>query len=121
MPAPLRTRRGLGRAFQLTQLFPNLTVEENLRTGFAALPRGQRAIPEEVLDLFPVPTVAVHTLARITGALCPLSWEAAFILWESSNPPRARFVAGSAQSNRPAPLRSPAKEAALEGEVDRDV
>ena len=30
-PAPLRTRRGLGRAFQLTQLFPNLTVRENVR------------------------------------------------------------------------------------------
>lgn len=35
------------------------------------------------------------TLARITSALCPLSWEAAFILWESSNPPRARFVAAT--------------------------
>jgi DNA-binding CsgD family transcriptional regulator/PAS domain-containing protein len=35
------------------------------------------------------------TLARITGALCPLSWEAAFILWEGSNPPRARFVAAT--------------------------
>ncbi|PPE66709.1 ABC transporter ATP-binding protein [Caldimonas caldifontis] len=31
LPAPLRTRRGLGRAFQLTQLFPNLTVLENVR------------------------------------------------------------------------------------------
>ncbi|HPG03628.1 MAG TPA: ATP-binding cassette domain-containing protein, partial [Rhodoblastus sp.] len=27
--APLRARRGLGRAFQLTNLFPNLTVAEN--------------------------------------------------------------------------------------------
>jgi branched-chain amino acid transport system ATP-binding protein len=31
LPAPLRTRRGLGRAFQLTQLFPNLPVLENVR------------------------------------------------------------------------------------------
>src|SRR5512134_4169225 len=31
LPAPLRTRKGLGRAFQLTQLFPNLTVQENVR------------------------------------------------------------------------------------------
>jgi len=31
LPAPLRTRRGIGRAFQLTQLFPNLTVMENVR------------------------------------------------------------------------------------------
>ena len=29
--APARTHRGLGRAFQLTQLFPNLTVLENVR------------------------------------------------------------------------------------------
>ena len=31
LSAPLRTRRGLGRAFQLTQLFPNLSVQENVR------------------------------------------------------------------------------------------
>lgn len=36
-----------------------------------------------------------ETLARITGALGPLRWESAFILWESNNPPRARFVAAS--------------------------
>ena len=29
--APQRTHRGIGRAFQLTQLFPNLTVVENVR------------------------------------------------------------------------------------------
>ena len=31
LSAPLRTRAGLGRAFQLTQLFPNLSVLENVR------------------------------------------------------------------------------------------
>ena len=36
LPAPLRTRRGLGRAFQLTQLFPNLTVQENVRLAVQA-------------------------------------------------------------------------------------
>jgi branched-chain amino acid transport system ATP-binding protein len=36
MPAPVRTRRGLGRAFQLTQLFPNLTVLENVRLAVQA-------------------------------------------------------------------------------------
>ena len=29
--APVRTRKGMGRAFQLTNLFPNLTVLENVR------------------------------------------------------------------------------------------
>ncbi|AKJ31366.1 ABC transporter ATP-binding protein [Caldimonas brevitalea] len=36
LPAPLRTRRGLGRAFQLTQLFPRLSVLENVRLAVQA-------------------------------------------------------------------------------------
>ena len=36
LPAPLRTRLGIGRAFQLTQLFPNLSVQENLRLAVQA-------------------------------------------------------------------------------------
>ena len=36
LPAALRTRRGLGRAFQLTQLFPNLSVHENVRLAIQA-------------------------------------------------------------------------------------
>jgi branched-chain amino acid transport system ATP-binding protein len=36
LPAPLRTRRGLGRAFQLTQLFPCLSVLENVRLAVQA-------------------------------------------------------------------------------------
>lgn len=36
LSAPLRTRKGLGRAFQLTQLFPHLTVLENLRLAVQA-------------------------------------------------------------------------------------
>ena len=41
LPAPLRTRRGLGRAFQLTQLFPNLSVQENLRLAVQARAQGR--------------------------------------------------------------------------------
>ena len=36
LPAPERTRRGLGRAFQLTNLFPNLSVLENIRLAIQA-------------------------------------------------------------------------------------
>jgi branched-chain amino acid transport system ATP-binding protein len=35
-PAPARTRKGMGRAFQLTNLFPNLTVLENVRLAVQA-------------------------------------------------------------------------------------
>ena len=41
LPAPLRTRRGLGRAFQLTQLFPNLSVVENVRLAVQAREQGR--------------------------------------------------------------------------------
>ncbi|WP_251971584.1 ABC transporter ATP-binding protein [Sphaerotilus microaerophilus] len=41
LPAPLRTRRGLGRAFQLTQLFPNLSVRENVRLAIQAREAGR--------------------------------------------------------------------------------
>ena len=41
VPAPLRTRRGLGRAFQLTQLFPNLTVQENVRLAIQSRESGR--------------------------------------------------------------------------------
>ncbi len=41
LPAPLRTRRGLGRAFQLTQLFPNLSVAENVRLAVQAREQGR--------------------------------------------------------------------------------
>ena len=39
LPPSARTLRGLGRAFQLTQLFPNLTVLENVRLAVQARAR----------------------------------------------------------------------------------
>jgi len=41
LPAPLRTRRGLGRAFQQTQLFPKLSVQENVRLAVQAREQGR--------------------------------------------------------------------------------
>jgi urea transport system ATP-binding protein len=49
-----RARRGIGFVPQGREIFPLLTVRENLHTGFARLPRAHRAIPEEVFELFPV-------------------------------------------------------------------
>ena len=40
LSAPARARLGLGRAFQLTNLFPNLTVHENVRLAVQAKGRG---------------------------------------------------------------------------------
>src|SRR5947209_2426290 len=40
LPASQRTRAGLGRAFQLTNLFPHLTVMENVRLAVQAMREG---------------------------------------------------------------------------------
>jgi len=50
----LRARRGVAYCPQGREIFPLLSVEENLKTGFAPLPRDQRTIPDDVFNLFPV-------------------------------------------------------------------
>lgn len=49
-----RSRLGIGYVPQGRQIFPLLSVEENLRTGLAARKDGSRRIPERVFELFPV-------------------------------------------------------------------
>ena len=49
-----RARRGIALVPQGREIFPLLSVEENLRTGFAALERARQTIPDEVFSLFPV-------------------------------------------------------------------
>jgi urea transport system ATP-binding protein len=49
-----RAARGIAYVPQGREIFPLLTVKENLETGFAPLKRGSRQIPEEVFELFPV-------------------------------------------------------------------
>ncbi len=49
-----RTRRNIAYVPQGREVFPLLTVEENLQTGFAPLPRSMRHIPDEIYTLFPV-------------------------------------------------------------------
>ena len=49
-----RARRGIAYVPQGREIFPLLTVEENLQTGFAPLPREQRSVPDDVFALFPV-------------------------------------------------------------------
>ncbi|HST74741.1 MAG TPA: urea ABC transporter ATP-binding subunit UrtE [Acetobacteraceae bacterium] len=54
LPIYERARRGIAWVPQGRDIFPLLTVRENLETGFAVLPRRQRRIPEEIFVLFPV-------------------------------------------------------------------
>jgi urea transport system ATP-binding protein len=63
MPSYERAKRGIAWVPQGRDIFPLLTVQENLETGFAVLPRGKRRIPEEIFDLFPV----LKTMLRRRG------------------------------------------------------
>jgi urea transport system ATP-binding protein len=49
-----RARRGVALVPQGREIFPRLTVQENLETGLAPLPRQKRRIPDEIFTLFPV-------------------------------------------------------------------
>ncbi len=49
-----RARLGIAYVPQGRDIFPLLTVRENLETGYAPLKRDDRSIPSDVFDLFPV-------------------------------------------------------------------
>jgi urea transport system ATP-binding protein len=49
-----RARAGLAMVPQGREIFPRLSVLENLQTGFAALPRSLRHVPDDIYTLFPV-------------------------------------------------------------------
>ena len=53
-PAELRARLGIGYVPQGREIFPQLTVEENLRLGLPARRDNVWAIPESVFHFFPV-------------------------------------------------------------------
>jgi urea transport system ATP-binding protein len=58
-----RVRRHIAYVPQGREIFPLLTVEENLETGFAPLRRDQRKVPADVFTLFPV----LRTMLRRRG------------------------------------------------------
>jgi urea transport system ATP-binding protein len=58
-----RAKRGIAWVPQGRDVFPLLTVKENLETGFAVLPRGERKVPDEIFDLFPI----LKTMLRRRG------------------------------------------------------
>jgi urea transport system ATP-binding protein len=63
LPIYERARRGIAWVPQGRDIFPLLTVRENLETGFAVLPRGKRRVPDDVFELFPV----LKTMLRRRG------------------------------------------------------
>ncbi|MBB5700711.1 urea transport system ATP-binding protein [Ochrobactrum daejeonense] len=54
LPPYARASRGMGYVPQGREIFPLLTVKENLETGYALLKRSERSIPDEIFNLFPV-------------------------------------------------------------------
>ncbi|GIT90006.1 ABC transporter ATP-binding protein [Jannaschia pagri] len=58
MPLPdgakARAQAGIAYVPQGREVFPALTVAENLEVGFACLPRAERRVLPEIFDLFPV-------------------------------------------------------------------
>jgi urea transport system ATP-binding protein len=63
LPTYDRAKRGIAWVPQGRDIFPLLTVRENLETGFAVLPRGERRVPEEMFTLFPI----LKTMLRRRG------------------------------------------------------
>src|SRR3954469_794955 len=55
-----RARLGVAFVPQGREIFPLLSVKENLETGFAPLKRRDRCIPADVFDLFPVLKDMLH-------------------------------------------------------------
>jgi len=54
LPPYERAKRGIAYVPQGRDVFSQLTVLENLKTGFSVLPRAHRHIPDEIFELFPV-------------------------------------------------------------------
>ncbi len=63
LPIDARARRGIAWVPQGRDIFPLLTVRENLETGFAVLPRGARRVDDEIFELFPI----LRTMLRRRG------------------------------------------------------
>ncbi|HZG27716.1 amino acid/amide ABC transporter ATP-binding protein 2, HAAT family [Ensifer adhaerens] len=54
LPPYQRAKTGIGYVPQGREIFPLLTVKENLETGYAPLKRADRNIPDDIFSLFPV-------------------------------------------------------------------
>jgi urea transport system ATP-binding protein len=53
-PTHERARRGIAYVPQGREIFPLLSVKENLETGYAPLKSADRSVPDDIFNLFPV-------------------------------------------------------------------
>ncbi|MCE5972635.1 urea ABC transporter ATP-binding subunit UrtE [Sinirhodobacter sp. WL0062] len=60
VPPQAMARRGVGYVPQGRMIFPLLTVQENMETAFACLPRAEHFIPDEIYELFPILKEFLH-------------------------------------------------------------
>ena len=72
-----RARRGIAYVPQGREIFPLLTVEENLKTGFAPLKRDQRDIPDDVFCCSRCSTTCCAGAAAICPAASSSNWPSA--------------------------------------------
>ncbi|HVT87658.1 MAG TPA: urea ABC transporter ATP-binding subunit UrtE [Tepidisphaeraceae bacterium] len=62
LPANKRAKAGIALVPQGRQIFPKLTVLENLRIGLQARTDGRKSVPEELYDSFPVLKKMAHRM-----------------------------------------------------------
>ncbi len=60
LPSHELANLGIGFVPQGREIFPLLTVRENLETGFACLPKSEHHIPDWVFDMFPILKTFLH-------------------------------------------------------------
>ncbi|QOL79476.1 urea ABC transporter ATP-binding subunit UrtE [Pseudooceanicola spongiae] len=60
LPAHVLAHKGIGYVPQGRMIFPLLTVEENMQTAYACLPRSEHVIPDEIYELFPILKEFLH-------------------------------------------------------------
>ncbi|MEM6577048.1 MAG: urea ABC transporter ATP-binding subunit UrtE [Pseudomonadota bacterium] len=54
VPAHTLAKKGVAYVPQGRDIFPLLTVKENLETGYACLPKSEHYVPDEIFELFPI-------------------------------------------------------------------
>lgn len=55
-----RAAKGIAYVPQGREIFPLLTVQENIETGFSRLKRSERTVPDTVFELFPILAEILH-------------------------------------------------------------